>query len=125
MLNYEGAGAEVINNDGATLVIDFPPATGSIPSLTIDGSLSLNLYRSTGNGSFSPVPDRYFSNTSELNSSVNVTSTVNGDVVDNSAVSGTRSVFAAMYIVTTGLDQQIYTPIYSIPTFIGIFRLPD
>jgi hypothetical protein len=131
ILNYEGHDVIPRSAQSRTLVIDFPPVAGSIPSLTIIPSRTITddlpwyLYRSTGNGSFSPVPDRYFRNTDRLNSSDNAISTVNGDVVNKSSVSGKRYTYAVMYIVATGLDLRTYTPIYSIPTFIGIFRLPD
>ncbi|GHT56476.1 hypothetical protein FACS1894109_05540 [Spirochaetia bacterium] len=120
ILNYEGH--DVISSQNTSLILDFP--IGSNPSVTVNGN-TWNLYRSTGNGSFTPVPNRYFRNTDELNSSANAISTVNGDVVNKSSLSGKRYTYTAMYIVVTGLDQQSYTPIYSIPAFIGIFRLPD
>jgi hypothetical protein len=115
-------GKDVLNTQNTTLLIDFP-TTMYYPYLTIKGD-TWDLYRSTGSGNFTPVPDRYFVNTSELNSSDNAISTRNGDVANNS-VTGQRYTYASLYIVATGLDQQSYTPIYSIPTFIGIFRLPD
>ncbi|MDR2303188.1 MAG: hypothetical protein LBE10_01185 [Treponema sp.] len=107
---------------GQTLIIDFP-VTGVRPFLSIGGS-SRTLYRSTGEGSFNPVPNRYFLNTSELNSSSNVSSTVNADVANKNDISGSRFTYAAMYIVVTGIDSN-FTPIYSAPTFINIFALPN
>jgi hypothetical protein len=113
----------VLSNDvmGQTLILDFP-VTGARPYLNIDGSSHI-LYRSTGEGSFNPVPNRYFLNTPDLNSSANVSSTVNADVANRSGISGPRFTYAAMYIVVTGIDSN-FTPIYSAPTFIGIFALP-
>ncbi|MDR1446839.1 MAG: hypothetical protein LBI90_08095 [Treponema sp.] len=115
---------DVLSSDvmGQTLIIDFP-VTGVRPFLSI-GGFSYTLYRSTGEGSFNPVPNRYFLNTSELNSSSNVSSTVNADVANRTGISGSRFTYAAMYIVVTGIDSN-FTPIYSAPTFIGIFALPN
>ncbi|GHV45150.1 hypothetical protein AGMMS49546_30340 [Spirochaetia bacterium] len=113
---------DVISAQNTTLLIDFP-ITAIYPYLTFNDNV-WDLYRSTGNGSYSPVPNRYFLNYPELNNSANASSTVNGDVANNS-VSGKRYTYISLYIVTTGLDQQTYTPIYSIPTHIGIFLLPD
>jgi hypothetical protein len=125
VLSYEQGGAEINNMiDGAgSLELHFPELTGSIPYLIYGASY--NLYRSNGNGAFSPLPDRYFLNSSELNSGANAISTVNADVVNKSGASGSRYTYAALYIAAEGLSQPAYTPFYSIPTFIGVFRLPD
>jgi hypothetical protein len=109
---------------GRTLEIEFDPIqTGrQYPYLTING-LSYDLFRSDGNGVFNPLPDRYFVNSSQLNSSQNATTAINADVV-NKNVSGPRYTYVSMYIVVTGIDNN-FSPINSIPTHIGIFRLPD
>ncbi|GHT64185.1 hypothetical protein FACS1894110_03360 [Spirochaetia bacterium] len=129
-LSYEQGSVEtdVINSPNRNkLVIDFPQTPGSIPYLTIDDGSPWRLYRSTsnGNGSFSPVPDRYFRNTDGINNSDNAIPAKNGDVANKTGITGDRYTYVAMYIVSTGIDTAAYTPIYSIPTFIGIFRLPD
>jgi hypothetical protein len=69
--------------------------------------------------------NRYFLNTTDLNSSTNVSTTVNADVVEvSSSTGGARYAYVALYIVVTGIDNN-YSPIYSAPTFIGVLRLPD
>ncbi|MDR2110515.1 MAG: hypothetical protein LBP32_04335 [Spirochaetaceae bacterium] len=109
--------------EGKTIVLDFAP--GSIPMLRIGDTAAYTLCRSNGNGQFSPVPsDRYFVNTSDLNSTANAVPTINGDVANKSNISGNRYAYVSMYIVVTGIDNN-YSPIYSIPTFIGVLRLPD
>ena len=96
-----------------------------VPALTLDAQ-SYNLRRSNGSALFRPMPaDRYFFNTRELNAGANVSNTINADVSDRSGLadSGDRYTYAAMYIVVAGIDDNL-TPIYSAPTFIGVFLLP-
>jgi hypothetical protein len=86
---------------------------------------SYPLYRSNGDGAFEPAPrERYFRNTSELNRVENLTPKINADVVNKPDISGPRYAYVSMYIVVTGTDSN-YTAIYSQPTHISIFRLPE
>jgi hypothetical protein len=124
VLAYE-QGNDVVKNGPGSLELYFPVLTGSTPYLVYGGN-SYSLYRSNGGGAFNPQPDRYFQNSSELNSSDNVSSTINADVVNKSGISvGPRYTYVSLYIAATGLNVPSYTPFYSIPTFIGVFRLPD
>jgi hypothetical protein len=107
---------------GRTLTLDFLQTPGTVPSLLIN-DVRYNLFRSNGNGVFNPLPDRYFINSSQLHAGENATSAINADVVDKS-VSGPRYTYVSMYIVVTGIDNN-FSPIDSVPTFIGIFLLPD
>jgi hypothetical protein len=116
--------SDVVKNGPSDLELYFPVQTGSIPYLVYGGT-TYSLYRSNGSGTFNPRPDRYFRNSSEINSGANVNSTVNADVVNKSGIYGTRYTYAALYISATGLSEPSYTPFYSIPTFIGVFRLPE
>jgi hypothetical protein len=116
--------SDVVKNGPSNLELHFPVQTGSIPYLVYGGT-TYSLYRSNGNGTFSPRPDRYFRNSSEISSAGNVSSTINADVVNKSGASGPRYTYAALYIAATGLSEPSYTPFYSIPTFIGVFRLPE
>jgi hypothetical protein len=109
---------------GKTITLDFKE--GSAPSVKIDNA-NYVLFRSNGNtsnDSFSPVPDRYFINKAELNRSENISSRQNKDVADNTAVSGPRYTYVSMYIVVNGTDDN-FSPVFSTPTHIGIFRLPE
>jgi hypothetical protein len=125
VLSYErgGAGLNNVVDGPGSLELYFPESIGSIPYLVYGGNY--NLYRSNGDGAFNPQPDRYFRNSSEINSSANAISTVNADVVNKSGASGPRYTYAALYIAAEGLNQPSYTPFYSIPTFIGVFMLPE
>jgi hypothetical protein len=110
---------------GKTVVLDFIQTPGSIPRLIIDNAEEYPYYlqRSNNNGLFRLVPGNgYFLNTSDLHST-EVSDTVNKDVAWKN-VSGSRYTYVAMYIVVTGIDSN-FSPIYSAPTFIGVFRLPD
>jgi hypothetical protein len=83
------------------------------------------LRRTGGDGNFIPVPaDRLFFNTQDLNSSLNATALINNDVADKSSASGQRYTYVSIYIVTTGRDTN-FTPLYSRPTHVGIFSLPE
>jgi hypothetical protein len=121
-----GISSDVLTSPGEELRIEFPSSASSYPYLAYRGRI-LYLKRSNGNGAFSPVPaNRYFLNTGELNSPGNITTTINADVVNTSGSSGgTRHAYVSLYIITAGLNEQTYTPIFSTPTFVGIFLLPD
>jgi hypothetical protein len=116
--------SDVVKDGPVNLELHFPVQTGSIPYL-IYGGTTYSLYRSNGSGTFNPRPDRYFRNSSEINSAGNISSTINADVVNKSGASGPRYTYTALYIAATGLSEPSYTPFYSIPTFIGVFRLPE
>ncbi len=114
---------ELLVSGGRTLDIDFLQIPDRQPVLTVGGA-SYRLYRSNGSGSpqaFTPVPTRYFLDTPDLRSAANATVLRNADVAPYSST--VQNVFVAMYIAATGIDAN-YSPIYSSPTFIGVFRLP-
>jgi hypothetical protein len=121
-----GQNIDGVLDDGAvgkTIVISFPQEPASVPRLIIDNN-AVALYRSNGDGLFNPRPDRYFVNSSPLSDPGNINSAVNADVADKSGASGPRYTYAAMFIVVTGVDPN-FSLVFSTPTFIGIFRLPD
>jgi hypothetical protein len=122
----------VLGNDsrGKTLVIAFPPNTGSKPTLILNNN-SYVLLRVKGDNvpgttPFYPKPnDRYFLNYPELYNTANATSAINNDVATNTNAD-VRYTYVSMYIAATGKSYE--TPpriIYSQPTFIGVFRLAE
>jgi hypothetical protein len=115
---------ELTTSTGEQVVISFPPAAGSIPTLNrSSGGLSYELMRSNVGG-ITPTPDRYFRYTGSGYYDT-ISTTTNADVVDDTTGGSTKDyAYAAIYIVTTGLNEQTYAPLYSIPTFVGIFELP-
>jgi hypothetical protein len=52
-------------------------------------------------------------------------SNINQDVQAGAQGGSGQYAYASMYILAYGMDDSNYSNIYSIPTFIGIFRLPD
>jgi hypothetical protein len=112
---------------GNRITLDF--STGRAPVLIVGASSAseqiYTLRRTGGDGNFFPVPsNRLFFNTSDLNSSANATALINNDVADKSSAAGSRYTYVSIYIVTTGRDMN-FTPLYSRPTHVGIFFLPE
>jgi hypothetical protein len=114
---------------GQRIVIDFSQRDQP-PTIELGGTEYV-LWRTTGQERLGEIfdikPDnnRSFINTSDLNSSDYAASTAaNNDVVNNT-VSGPRYTYVSMYIMSTGHDLTTYSPIYSQPAHIGVFRLPD
>ncbi|MDR0302806.1 MAG: hypothetical protein LBI04_10915 [Treponema sp.] len=110
-----------LKKSGGNISILFPTDTGGFPVLSFDGS-EIRLFRSKD--LISPVPDRYFRNTPDLNDPEKATSNINADVAGRSGLSQ-RYAYVSMYIVAAGLNPVAFTPVYSKPTHISIFRLPD
>lgn len=115
---------------GSTLEFDF--SSSGNPSMVkkdsagniIDGPYYL--WRSNGNGIFSPQPDRQFLNSADLWNSDNINDNTNADVADKSSfTSDNRYTYAAMYIVAVGIDVSSYSEIYSTPSLIHVFLLPE
>jgi hypothetical protein len=116
------------NSLGKILRLDFAQTPGTYPSLQIIGPSGVAryvLYRSTGGGVFSPRPNRYFLNAADLSRNDYLNTNFNADTARNSSMYGSdRHTYVSIYIVVTGIDMNI-SPIYSRPTHVGIFRLPD
>jgi hypothetical protein len=105
----------------------FPTSAGRKPYLdqdTIENGNEYFLFRSNGGGTFNPVPNRDFINSTELNKYENATSILNADVSGQSNLSGMPHAYASMYIVAVGINDK-FSRVYGKPTFINIFRLPD
>jgi hypothetical protein len=118
-----GISNSVLDNPGIEIHLEFPTNT---PPYLLRGSDRFPLKRSNGGGAFNPLPsDRYFRNTSDLNNDANITATINADAVAPSGSGTIRHAYVSMYIVSAGLNDQTYTPIYSVPAFVGIFLLPN
>jgi hypothetical protein len=110
-----------------TVTLDFAETSaGTVPTLLFNNN-TYNLYRVSESGLMRPIPgDRYFFNTSALTSDANISTVdrTNLDIQTKSpAISGPRYAYVSIYIVVTGLNSN-YSPIYSRPAFVGIFRLP-
>jgi hypothetical protein len=106
-------------SDSGNITLNFENQSNnaSLPSLTLGGGTQ-TLYRSTGGGSFVPLPenDRRF-----RNFITDLRNTQNKDVAQGS---GDYS-YCAVYIIKRGVNPNTLSAIYSAPTFIAVFRLPD
>jgi len=109
---------------GQTLTFDF--SSSKRPTLTL-GNSTYVLWRSDGGGLFSPKPDRYFINSRELSNPDNINNQINADVVNkaNLTDSDMRYTYAAMFIVAVGVNPASYSTIYSTPSLIHVFQIPD
>jgi len=109
---------------GQSLIFDFSSFTR--PTLTL-GNNTYVLWRSDGGGLFSPRPNRYFVNNNELSNPDNINNQINADVVNKANLSSSdrRYTYAAMFIVAVGINPSSYSNIYSTPSLIHVFLLPD
>ena len=112
---------------GRELQISFSSVAGEQPTLSLDGGTPYVLQRAVeGPGIiFSPKPDNlYFLNHPDLYDSANATIEINADVAFRTLNNPpTRYTYISMYIAATG--RSYLTTLYSQPTFIGIFKLPE
>jgi len=76
------------------------------------------LFRNSDN--FTPLPDRLFFLHSDMFTS---TSEVNADIQQKAGVDPLAA-YISMYIIAVGIDNS-FSPVYSRPAHIGIFRLPE
>ena len=113
---------------GSTIVFDFPlnASGGLLPTMTI-GANVYTLQRSDNNGTFTPRPDYNFVNNQDLYDPQYLNTQFNADVVDKTGIQPgvTHYTYAAMFIVAVGSDTNTYNYIYSTPSLIGVFLLPD
>ncbi|MDR1470521.1 MAG: hypothetical protein LBT00_14670 [Spirochaetaceae bacterium] len=111
---------ETLSASTSTITIDFSNVNNALlPSLMVNGGTAQTLNRSNGGGTFTPLPldDRRFRNFSDLRNAQN------RDVAQLSG-DGDYS-YCAVYIIKRGINPNTLTAIYSAPTFIAVFRLPD
>lgn len=138
-LVLEGASIESLLGSGAggkIITLDFAANAQYKPSLIIgNADLSSNasypqyqLFRYSETGFMRPYDNyRYFVNTDEINNAahINATDFTNLDIQKSAQdVSGQSYTYVSMYILSYGIDNN-FSNIYSTPTFIGVFLLPD
>ena len=110
---------------GSTVIFDFSSAKQ--PTMSI-GSAEYVLWRSNGNGTFTPLPaDRFFINREDLWKPENINNTTNADVVNKSGIGpgDPHYTYVAMFIAAVGIDVGSYSNIYSTTSLIHVFQLPD
>jgi hypothetical protein len=112
----------LLTSNGGNVSILFPTAQGSYPVLSVSNgsnSVEYRLLRSDYFFNLNPNDDkRYFRNTSDINVSDYA------DLVPRTGASQTYA-YVSMYIVASGINPTGFTPIYSKPTHISVFKLPD
>ena len=116
---------DLLSPNGGTIRILFPTANWDIPVLYLNNSTQgIHLQRSGDLISPLPADDLFFRNREDLSNPSNATSTINADVAGRSGLTQ-RFAYVSMYIAAVGLDPVLFTPIYSKPSHISIFKLPD
>jgi hypothetical protein len=138
-LELEYASTEsLLDTGGRVITLDFAANPQFKPSLVM-GDLRTEtpgspytryqLSRNTRNDNTPYANNYYFINSEDVNNGDHISSdssNINQDVQNSpQSISGPKYTYAAMYILAHGLDDSNFTNIYSIPTFIGIFRLPE
>jgi hypothetical protein len=124
-LEFEGDKGEIIDIDdilskeGGRLTIRFLAGT-DFPAAYFDG---MKVYLKRSSKLISPEPDRYFYNSLELRNYDKANVNINADVAGRSG--STSFVYVSMYIVLTGTNPVNFSTMYSKPTHISIFKLPD
>jgi len=110
----------LLSTSGGNLSISFSTETGSYPKLTINNT-DYRLLRSEA--FFTPNTNlddkRYFRNIPGINVKDNA------DVVPRTDLSTQTQAYVSMYIVAFGTHPTNFTPIYSKPTHICVFKLPN
>jgi hypothetical protein len=108
---------------GKKVIINF--GSGTNPYLEVDSGPEYTLRRNDSSG-FQLIPDAYFVNSDDIRNPIYINATnINNDVADKPNVSSRSNSYVAMFIVATGFHPQTYAGLYSSPTFVGVFKLPD
>jgi hypothetical protein len=111
--------AEKNNSDmlpltGGTLHINFSTSPGNPPYASLDNNTNISLHRDRAINVESP--NLFFMNSLELR-----TSSGNVDVETHTG----EYAYVSMYIVAVGQNPENFSQIYSKPTHISIFKLPN
>ena len=112
---------------GSTITFFFPsnPSQNGRPSMTIGSNVYI-LRRSDNNGLYTPRPGYDFINYDDLWDPQYINPNFSADVVNSGNMGGgKRYTYAAMFIVAVGIDNSTYSSIYSTPSLVGVFLLPD
>ena len=112
----------VLNAPSGRIELDFTKSTG--PTLRFNTGAFLYLFRDVRSNASMPR-DRLFIQTSNLANGAKITVEENVDIQkkDNNPNGTAQNSYVSMYILAFGIDNN-YSPIYSRPRHIGIFRLP-
>jgi len=127
-LEVDGADINnILSPGGGTFRIRFPTGQGEYPEIftrpILDNEVGIPLRRSSELISPEPRDDPFFRNTADLSDYAKATRDINADVAGQNNAS--QHAYVSMYIVATGYNNELFSPIYSKPTHISIFKLPN
>jgi hypothetical protein len=109
----------ILSKNGGDIRISFPTIQGGYPVMTLNDGPEYRLLRSAYFFSVNPSDERrYFRNTVDLNVPNYA------DVISRTGLTQSYA-YTSMYIVAVGTNQNNFTPIFSKPTHISVFKLPD
>jgi hypothetical protein len=110
---------------GSKLIINFGSNRNPYLAVNVDSGTGGNALLRDGSSFGLMPPNGYFINSDQIRSQTNINAAnINNDVADTNA-SSREYTYVAMFIVATGFDPQTYIGLYSSPTFVGVFKLPD
>jgi len=126
-LEFEGTDkVSILPKSGGTFRIRFPTSLWGEPTATLstlnDGQ-EYKLLRSSQLISPQPRDDLLFRNTPELRSYENINDNINADVAGRTGEM--QYSYVSMYIVASGVNPNNFTQIFSKPTHVSLFKLPD
>jgi len=116
-----------IGRNGGTLFFWFPNVLGEIPTIRLNDGLPVELIRSSLLREQVPnynETEKFFLNTDQLNDNANAISTFNADVAPGQGNTSGHA-YVSMYIVAVGINPITFHEVYSKPTFISLFKLPN
>jgi hypothetical protein len=123
-LEFDGVDiANILPKSGGTFRIRFPTVLWGEPIALFNDEQEYSLRRSSQLISPQPRNDLSFRNTQELRSYENSNVNINADVAGRTGEM--QYSYVSMYIVASGVNPGNFTPIYSKPTHISVFKLPD
>jgi len=120
----------VLNRAIGTYVVEFNfSQSQQIPVIRLGGSEYV-LLRATGHQGigFTPRPEhRLFLNSLDLRNPDFINVNENADVVDRAGIDPMRRdfTFVAMFLVAVGMNSATFATVYSTPSLIHVFQLPD
>jgi len=125
-LELDGADINnMLSKNGGNVSISFPTTQGGFPVMSFNNGVDVfNLKRSGKLTTPLPDKDSSFRNSTELSAPENANSINNADVSARTGLTQ-RFAYVSMYIVAAGMNPVGFTPVYSKPTHISVFRLPD
>jgi len=123
-LEFDGADiVSMLPKSGGTFRIRFPTVLWGEPSASLNNGQEVRLQRSRQLISPQPRNDLLFRNTPELRSYENANANTNADVAGRTGEM--QYAYVSMYIAAYGVNPGNFTQIYSKPSHIGVFKLPD